>query len=34
MGFYAHCIDKGFGGARRRTLDRRNGIQTHYSAQP
>jgi hypothetical protein len=27
MGFYAHCIDKGFGGAGQPTLDHCDGIQ-------
>jgi hypothetical protein len=34
MGFYAHWIDKGFGGARQATPDRRDGIETDYIAQP
>jgi len=34
MGFYAHCIDKGFGGAGQLTLDHRDGIQAPCSAQP
>src|SRR6202035_655682 len=34
MGFYAHCIDEGFGGAGQPTLNHRDGIQAPCSAQP